>query len=59
MAKDPKLSPPVTLPAQITMKKQYESPVFAVVPLSIEAPLLSGSDPKNGGVLKNIPYKDA
>jgi len=43
MAKDQKLSPPVTLPAQTTAKKLYERPSFTVVPLNMESPLLSGS----------------
>ena len=52
-------TPPVTLPAQTIAKKPYERPTFSVVPLNIEAPLLSASETKNGGVLKNLPFKDA
>ena len=34
---------PVTPPNQKADKKRYECPTFTVIPLNIEAPLLSGS----------------
>ena len=43
MAKDNQFTPPVTLPAQTTAKKPYAKPEFQVIPLNVEAPLLSGS----------------
>lgn len=38
-----KTTPPPVLAAQTTMKKPYERPAFTIIPLNMEAPLLSGS----------------